>query len=357
MTIGVGGITLASTAAAQTISTAVTLGGPQNWTNNSSNTLTVSGAVGGSGSANLTLNGTGTVILSSASGNTYAGSTTISSGVLQLGSALAVQNSTLAVNVNNGLTFGSVVGGTFTVGGLAGSGNVALTDLVANPVTLQVGNNGTSNTYAGNLSGNGGLTVLGGTQVLSGGNTYNGTTTVSGSGTLTLADGSLAAASASFTNVSVGSSGTFNVNAGVTLGSLSAPVTLTDNGATTFSNGTQSLATLNGTSGTASLALQNSTALTVSGGGALRRRDHRRRQWRGQPDCHGQHPDPQRREHLQRDHHDQQWHAVVERTDRGPRQLDHGDPVGHQFVGRFGDPANGDRRSAVRRRDRQSATG
>ena len=269
LTIGVGGITLASTAAAQTISTAVTLGGPQNWTNNSSNTLTVSGAVGGSGSANLTLNGTGTVILSSASGNTYAGSTTISSGVLQLGSALAVQNSTLAVNVNNGLTFGSVVGGTFTVGGLAGSGNVALTDLVANPVTLQVGNNGTSNTYAGNLSGNGGLTVLGGTQVLSGGNTYNGTTTVSGSGTLTLADGSLAAASASFTNVSVGSSGTFNVDAGVTLGSLSAPVTLTDNGATTFSNGTQSLATLNGTSGTASLALQNSTALTVSGGGAF----------------------------------------------------------------------------------------
>ena len=75
-----------------------------------------SNSIGGSGG--LTQKGSGTVYLTTA--NSYSGGTTISAGTVQLGDANAVQNSTVTVNANNGLTFNSGIG-TFNFGGLAGS--------------------------------------------------------------------------------------------------------------------------------------------------------------------------------------------------------------------------------------------
>ena len=70
-----------------------------------------------------------------------------------------------------------------TIGSLAGAGNVML-----GTATLTTGNDNTSTTFAGTISGTGGLTKIGtGTLVLSGANTYSGGTTLTG-GTLRLAN-------------------------------------------------------------------------------------------------------------------------------------------------------------------------
>ena len=105
-------------------------------------------------------------------------------GNIQLGNALALQNSTVIENSAGGsLTFSGSIG-TFTLGGLSGSVNQALTDLNTAAVTLQVGNNNANNTYSGVLSGGGALAKIGtGNLTLTGANTYSGTTAVS-SGTL-----------------------------------------------------------------------------------------------------------------------------------------------------------------------------
>ena len=97
-----------------------------------------------------------------------------------MGNTNAVQNSTVIVNLNNSLLFNSSSGAitTFNVGGLSGSGNIALADSSA--LTLSVGGNGTVTTYSGALSGSGallktgsGILTLGGTS-----NTYSGSTTL-----------------------------------------------------------------------------------------------------------------------------------------------------------------------------------
>jgi len=108
--------------------------------------------------------------------------------VLVLGEPNALQNGTLSLTTTsiNSLKFGPGIG-TFTLGGLAGTGSFALTDTASGAITLQVGNNNGSTTYAGGLSGVGGnVTKLGnGTLTLNGTNTYTGATTLS-AGTLAL---------------------------------------------------------------------------------------------------------------------------------------------------------------------------
>lgn len=144
--------------------------------------------------------------------NTYSGTTTVSYGTLELGNALAVQNSTVIVNAAAGLGTNSTYSitttnplafagsiGSFTLGGLSGAGNIALTDIGRNSsgtavtaatVALSVGNNNSSTTYSGVLSDGtvtgGQLTKIGtGTLTLTGLNTYTGGTTVN-AGTLAL---------------------------------------------------------------------------------------------------------------------------------------------------------------------------
>jgi autotransporter-associated beta strand protein len=164
---------------------AVTLSGTETVTANAS-TLTVGGVIGDGGSGfGITKASAGALILNAA--NTFTGATTISAGSVRLGNVDAAQDSTVSVGVANGLTFSSGIG-SFTIGGLSGSSNDALADTGAAAVTLTIGNNGSSNTYSGVLSGSGALKLSGGTETLSGASTYSGGTTISG-GTL-LADNS-----------------------------------------------------------------------------------------------------------------------------------------------------------------------
>ena len=148
-------------------------------------TVTLSGSLSGPGG--LIKTDSGTLVLTAT--NTFTGDTTVSGGTLQLNNAQAVQDSTVNVNANNGLSFGTGIG-TFTLGGLAGSGSFSLADTAGDAVALQVGGNNANTAYSGALSGSGSLTKIGsGVLQLDGNNTFSGPTTINagtlaGTGTL-----------------------------------------------------------------------------------------------------------------------------------------------------------------------------
>ncbi|MDB6075242.1 MAG: proteinsorting protein, partial [Verrucomicrobiaceae bacterium] len=151
------------------------------------------------GNSALTKSGTGTWVLTNA--NTHTGATTVSNGVLRLGNASAVQNSTMTVSNNNSLGFSSGITN-FTFGNLSGTGDLALADVAAGAVNLTIGgNNASPAAYSGSLSGPGNIAKVGtGALVLSGSNSNSGTVTVNG-GTLSVSGSTLA----SVTGISVGS--------------------------------------------------------------------------------------------------------------------------------------------------------
>ena len=164
-------------------------------------TLTGTGLLDAAGGASFTVGGiiagnngvtvnsgagdTGKVILNAA--NTFTGTTTVSNGVLQLGIASALQNSTL--NLNGGtLNFNTFTAA--TLGGLSGSQNLNLTNASGNAVALTIGNNNVTATYSGILGGSGSVDKIGsGTITIgsgaNGGAAYTGGTRVD-QGTLTL---------------------------------------------------------------------------------------------------------------------------------------------------------------------------
>ena len=157
---------------------------------------TIKNGNAGAGVVALTLNLGNTTLTQTLGGaNTFTGSTTISSGYLQLGNANSLVGSNVSIGQTNGLTFSPGIG-TFNVAGIAGSSNEALADTGGGAVTLVVGANNTSSTYYGILSGAGSLTKLGtGTLELGGGgvgglspSTYTGVTTVN-AGVLQVGDG------------------------------------------------------------------------------------------------------------------------------------------------------------------------
>ncbi|MEX1116619.1 MAG: autotransporter-associated beta strand repeat-containing protein [Akkermansiaceae bacterium] len=134
--------------------------------------LTVIGSIGGSGG--LSKKGVGTLALAAA--NDFAGPTSIATGTLQIAHPLALQGSTL--NYDSGsLSFGSAVKA--TLGGLAGSMDLSLSNLASAAVSLGFGGNSQDTTFAGVLSGTGALVKQGaGTTILTGLNTFSGGSTV-----------------------------------------------------------------------------------------------------------------------------------------------------------------------------------
>ncbi len=237
---------------------------------NGGNTDTIGGIISGTGS--LTMLNSGSLLLNSA--DTFSGTTVVGAGggTLVLGNSLSLQNSTLNYNNQGGsLSFGSLSAA--TLGGLAGSQSLALTNVSSGPVALTVGGNGATTTYSGSLSGIGGsLVKVGtGTLALSGTNTYSGGTTFNagivnftasalGSGPITFNGGDLQWATGNTVDIS-----------GVTV-TLQGTATLDTNGNTvTLANaignsGTGGLVK-NGL-GTLDLAAANtfSGATTVNGG-------------------------------------------------------------------------------------------
>ena len=247
--------------------------------------FTNTGAVGMSGtnSRTLVLSGSGTGLLAASVGdptsgqtallksgngqwvlsntNTFSGTTTISGGTLLLAGALAVQNSTVNNLINGGLAFSN--SSAFTLGGLTGSGSIELTNTSGGSITLSVGNNNSSTTYLGVLSGSGALAKLGsGTLTLSTNQTYVGGTTVS-AGTLQLGglsntlstNGAIAVAGGV---LNLGGASQFTTNS-VTLSSGSlVNGTLTKSGAD-----------YNGQGGTVAAVLAGNVGLTKTTGGTL----------------------------------------------------------------------------------------
>lgn len=163
-------------------------------------TLTESGVI--SGGYGLTTAGSAALALSNA--NTFAGATTVGGATtLKLQNALALQNSTLTP-AGGTVTFNSGIG-TFTLGGLGGTGNLSMMDSGAKAIGLSVGNNSNNTTYAGILYGTGAST---------------GALIKVGTGILTLTGGSTNLAS------TIVSNGTLLVNGGLSNG----PVTVVSAG-------------------------------------------------------------------------------------------------------------------------------
>jgi len=143
---------------------------------NRSDVFTFRGLISGTGA--FQQNGTGTTIFTA--NNTYRGATTVSAGTLQAGAANTfAPNSAFTVASGAALNLASF---NQSIGSLAGAGSVTL-----GSATLTTGNDNTSTTFSGTISGAGSLTKIGtGVLTLSGVNTYSGGTTLAG--TLSLAN-------------------------------------------------------------------------------------------------------------------------------------------------------------------------
>jgi autotransporter-associated beta strand protein/YVTN family beta-propeller protein len=172
--------------------------------NTNGNNLTLGGAISGTGSFSKT--GLGTLTLTGNS--TYSGASFVNMGTLQAGIANAFSANS-AYNVASGATL-DLNGFNQSIGSLAGAGFVTL-----GTATLATGNDNTSTTFSGVISGTGGLAKIGtGTLTLTGNNAYSGGTTVSGglinfsaagnlgSGMITLAGGGLQWAAGTSTDIS-----------------------------------------------------------------------------------------------------------------------------------------------------------
>ncbi len=176
---GKAAVTLGSAAGDGALSVA-TAGGGLSLANDGTATLTVNAVIADNTSASaLNKSGSGTVRLASA--NTFSGGTSISEGSLVLADGNALQNSTLTVGAAAPVFDSSVSSHAFTLGALAGTKDLSLTDSAGAPVALSAGQNNASTAFSGVLSGAGSLTKQGaGALTLSGANTHAGGTTIAG---------------------------------------------------------------------------------------------------------------------------------------------------------------------------------
>lgn len=177
---------------------------------------------GGAGSGDLSLikNGPGTLTL--AGSNTHTGPSTLNAGATILAHQNALQASTAVLNGGSLVFDAGVTGKAFTLGGLAGSGDLTLANnaTTPQPIALTVGGNGASTIFSGNLGGSGSLTKTGaGTLTLAGTNSYGGPTNITAGGvqfakTVSLYNSTGAALNAAVTaanfTVQTGATATFN---------------------------------------------------------------------------------------------------------------------------------------------------
>ena len=139
----------------------------------------------GNSAIGLVLSGSNNLTLTAS--NSFIGVTTIGQGALVLANSAALLNSTVTVDVDNGLQFSPGVG-TFYLGGLSGGNLLKLVDTSSGNVSLVTGGNEATTTFSGKITGGGSLTKVGaGWLVLSGSDGYSGLTDVYG-GMLELAN-------------------------------------------------------------------------------------------------------------------------------------------------------------------------
>jgi hypothetical protein len=156
----------------------------------------------------LVLNSPGRAqILSGTDKSTYSGSTAILSGTLRAGAAGGGQSfgnlSALTLSNTSGATL-DLNGFNQTIGSLAGGGTAG-GNVTLGTATLTAGGNNTSTTYAGVISGSGGLSKAGsGILTLSGSSTFSGATTVSAG------------------QLQIGSAGAINSTSGITVNGAGA---------------------------------------------------------------------------------------------------------------------------------------
>lgn len=159
-----------------------------------------------SGTGRLVKTGAGALTLSGT--NSYTGTTTVSSGTLDLRGGNAIADAS-AVTVATGATL--AITQSETIGSLTGSGNVT----IAAGQTLSIGNNTTSTAFSGAFTGAGGLQKIGASILtLSGTGGFTGPTQIA-DGELDLASSTILSSSARLTVDAI-----LAVSADATVGSL-----------------------------------------------------------------------------------------------------------------------------------------
>lgn len=196
--------------------------------NNNSSDLTIGAEI-----ANGGVNYTGTPSVSNAAAavvtysvnNTYSGGTTVNRGTLAVSSGVTMAGATggLTVNTSGGFASLLTLNSAQTVGSLSGTASGAGTatiNLAAAAATLTV-NQSANTSYAGIISGSGGLTKQGaGTLILTGANTFTGAIAISG-GTLRVNGAGVIADSVNAVTVASGAAlgGTGTINRAITIAS------------------------------------------------------------------------------------------------------------------------------------------
>lgn len=142
-------------------------------------TISVTGSIGGTGG--VVVSGSGSSVVRFSAANGYSGGTTLTSGILQAGSATALGTGTATIN---GGTL-DLNGQSLVIGALSGSTSGVITTGVAGPASLTTDFTGSS-TYAGTITdGAGGSGIVSlvksgtGTLYLTGSSNFTGGTTVS----------------------------------------------------------------------------------------------------------------------------------------------------------------------------------
>jgi autotransporter-associated beta strand protein len=265
--LGTGGVLTNSSAniATLTLSQRANTGGPFTLASTISGAinLNVVSSVTGGNTEILTGNNVGWT------GTATLNSTGSPNGLTVLGNQNAMENIAVVNSAVNELGFSNALsGGTnYTIGSLAGAGNLALSDTGGGAVALTVGGNGGSTTYSGNLSGLGSTLIKSGagSLTLGGSNSFSGGLTISsgtvyqtnanglGSGTVTLGSGSGSNPAALVGNLA---STATNNNAITVAAGGTGTYTLDDAGSDLYLNG--------------NIALNNALTLMAPGGsGAL----------------------------------------------------------------------------------------